>query len=266
MTSSVDQIQKIRFIGVHRGVYFTPRPVISFIVNSVNTFLKADFGKTNGFADDNVTVLDPAAGTGIFLWLVYLLTLGELKAKGLSGLITPKITNHILKDFYGFEILITPYIFAHLKLSTILTHWFYTFRDVDRTQVYLTNTLEPSESHGLIHFMRELNEESKVANEVKQKKKILAIISNPPYSGTSYNKGKWIQNLLKVGHETEDGRKDQGYFKVDGKPLGEKNPKWLQDDYVKFVRFAQWKIDRAGEGTVGFITNHAYLDNPTFRA
>jgi hypothetical protein len=249
----------------HLGVYYTPRPVISFIVNSVNTFLKVDFGITNGFADDNVTVLDPAAGTGTFLWLVYLLTLGELKAKGLSGLIRSKIANHILKDFYGFEILITPYIFAHLKLATILTQWFYTFKDTDRTQVYLTNTLEPSESHGLIPFMRELNEESKVANEVKQNKKILAIVSNPPYSGTSYNKGRWIQNLLKVGYETEDGRKDQGYFKVDGKPLGEKNPKWLQDDYVKFIRFAQWKIDHAGEGTVGFITNHAYIDNPTFR-
>ncbi len=249
----------------HLGVYYTPRPVINYIVNSVNTILKKDFDKNSGYADDTVTVLDPAAGTGTFLWLVYLRTLNELKDSGLSGLIKSKVSSHILRDFYGFEILITPYIFAHLKLSTILSQWHYSFKDNDRIPIYLTNTLEPSETHGLIPFMRELNEESENANKVKQEKKILAIVSNPPYSGTSYNKGKWIQNLLKVGYKAEDGRKDQGYFFVDGKPLGEKNPKWLQDDYVKFVRFAQWKIDVAGEGVVGFITNHAYLDNPTFR-
>lgn len=249
----------------HLGVYFTPRPVVSFIVNSVDIILRNEFGKANGFADDEVTVLDPAVGTGTFLWMVYLISLVTLKNKGLSGLISKKIENHLLKDFFGFEILITPYIFSHLKLSSTLSQWHYQLKDKDRVEVFLTNTLEPSESHGLIPFMRELNEESKVASEIKQKKKILAIVSNPPYSGTSFNKSKWIQDLLKVGYTSSDGRKDLGYFSIDGKPLAEKNPKWLQDDYVKFIRFAQWKIDTSGDGVIGFITNHAYLDNPTFR-
>jgi predicted helicase len=249
----------------HLGVYYTPRPVVSFIVNSINLILEKDFHKLNGFADDDVTVLDPAVGTGTFLWLVYTLTLVRLKDRGLSGLIKQKIEHHILRDFYGLEILITPYIIAHLKLSLALKKWFYELKDNDRIQVYLANTLEPSESHGLIPFLRELNEESKTANELKLKKKILVITSNPPYRGMSVNKGPWIENLLKKGYTNENGTKDDGYYQVDGKSLEERNPKWLQDDYVKFIRFAQWKIDRAGEGIVGFITNHNYLDNSTFR-
>jgi len=249
----------------HLGVYYTPRPVVSFIVNSINTILKKDFNKLNGFADDDVTVLDPAVGTGTFLWLIYTLTLVELKNKGLGGLISKKIQNHILRDFYGIEILITPYIIAHLKLSLALKKWFYELKDNDRNQVYLANTLEPFESHGLIPFMREINEESKTANELKLRKKILVITANPPYRGMSANKGQWIQGLLKKGYTLADGRKDNGYYQVDGQPIGERNPKWLQDDYVKFIRFAQWKIDTAGEGIIGFITNHNYLDNPTFR-
>ena len=90
-------------------------------------------------------------------------------------------------------------------------------------------------------------------------------MGNPPYAGISANKGKWIDDLLKKGYIRADGSKDDGYYMVDGEPLKEKNPKWLQDDYVKFIRFAQWKIDKNGEGIVGFITNHSYLDNPTFR-
>ena len=98
-----------------------------------------------------------------------------------------------------------------------------------------------------------ISEESHLAGIVKRKRPILVILGNPPYSGHSSNIGEWISREIKV------------YYQVDGKPLGEKNPKWLQDDYVKFIRFAQWKIDQAGEGVLGFITNHSYLDNPTFR-
>jgi hypothetical protein len=249
----------------HLGVYYTPRPVVSFIVNSINLILEKDFERLNGFADDDVTVLDPAVGTGTFLWLIYTLTLVKLKNKGLSGLIKEKIQHHVLRDFYGLEILITPYIIAHLKLSLALKKWFYELKDNDRIQVYLANTLEPSESHGLIPFLREISEESKTANELKLKKKILVITSNPPYRGMSVNKGPWIEDLLKKGYTHEDGTKDNGYYQIDGRSLEERNPKWLQDDYVKFIRFAQWKIDKAGEGIVGFVTNHSYLDNPTFR-
>ena len=249
----------------HLGIYYTPRPVVNFIVKSIEQILKNDFNKLNGFGEDDVTVLDPAVGTGTFLWLVYLRTLVDLKERNLGGLIKTKIENHILKDFYGFEILITPYVIAHLKLTTVINKWFYNFKGNDRIQVYLTNTLEPTEIHGLMPFLRELTEESITANKIKVKKPILVILGNPPYAGISANKGKWIEDLLKEGYTRADGGKDDGYYQVDGKTLEEKNPKWLQDDYVKFIRFAQWKIDKSGEGIIGFITNHSYLDNPTFR-
>jgi type I restriction-modification system DNA methylase subunit len=248
-----------------RGVYYTPRPVVNYIVKSVEWILQKNFGKQLGFADDDVTVLDPATGTGTFLYLAYLRTFDELKVGGLKGLIESKIKSHVLKDFYGLEILITPYIIAHLKLSLLLEKWHYNFEENERAQVYLTNSLEPIEDHGLLPFMREINEERRVAHELVMKKPILAIIGNPPYSGMSANKGTWIINLLKNGYKRGDGSKDDGYYQVDGEPLGEKNPKWIQDDYVKFIRLAQWKIDRSGFGVIGYITNHTYLDNPTFR-
>jgi len=249
----------------HLGVYYTPRPIVNFIVNSINSILKKDFEKSKGFAEDDVNVLDPAIGTGTFFWIAFLLTLKELTDTGLRGLINEKIENHLLKHFYGFEILITPYVISHLKITDLLKRWHYQFKDSDRIQIYLTNTLEPSEFHGLIPFLREITEESRIANQIKMKKPILVVMGNPPYAGMSANKGKWIDELLKKGYTRLDGTKDDGYYKVDGEPLGEKNPKWLQDDYVKFIRFAQWKIDKSGQGVVGFITNHSYLDNPTFR-
>lgn len=250
----------------HLGVYYTPRPVVNFIVNSIHSILKKYFDKPLGFADDSVNVLDPAIGTGTFFWIAFLLTLNELKRQGLKAIISDKIRDHLLKHFYGFEILITPYVISHLKLTDLLQRWHYKFGGDDRIQVYLTNTLNPYETTFIdIPFFREITEESRIANQIKIKKPILIVMGNPPYAGISANKGEWIDKLLKEGYTRADGTKDDGYYKVDGKPLGEKNPKWLQDDYVKFIRFAQWKIDRNGEGIVGFITNHSYLDNPTFR-
>ena len=248
----------------HLGVYYTPRPVVNFIVNSVHSILKQYFDKPLGLADDSVNVLDPAIGTGTFFWIAFLVALGELKNQGLQGIIFDKIRDHLLKHFYGFEILITPYVISHLKLIDLLQRWHYIFRNDDRIQVYLTNTLEPSEVHTLLPFLREITEESRIANQIKLRKPILVVMGNPPYAGLSANKGKWIDDLLKKGYTHADGTKDDGYYKVDGKPLGERKL-WLQDDYVKFIRYAQWKIDKNGEGIVGFITNHSYLDNPTFR-
>ena len=164
----------------HLGVYYTPRPVVNFIVNSVHLVLKKYFDKPLGFADDSVNVLDPAIGTGTFFWIAYLGALGELKNQGLRGIIFEKIRNHLLKHFYGFEILITPYIISHLKLTDLLQRWHYRFRDDDRIQVYLTNTLEPSEVHGLLPFLREITEESRIANQIKLQKPILVVMGNPP--------------------------------------------------------------------------------------
>jgi predicted helicase len=248
----------------HLGVYYTPRPVVNFIVNSVHSILKKHFDKSLGLADDSVNVLDPAIGTGTFFWIIFLVALGELKNQGLRGIIFDKIRNHLLKHFYGFEILITPYVISHLKITDLLQRWHYRFKDDDRIQVYLTNTLEQSEVHDPLLFMREISEESRIANQIKTEKPILVVMGNPPYSGISANKGKWIDDLLKIGYTRVDGSKDDGYYTVDGKSLEERKL-WLQDDYVKFIRYAQWKIDQNGEGVVGFITNHSYLDNPTFR-
>ncbi len=108
--------------------------------------------------------------------------------------------------------------------------------------------------------LESLSEESHQAGKIKRNDPILVILGNPPYSGHSATKNDWTEKLLK---EDVDGA--QSYYKVDGEPLGERNPKWLQDDYVKFLRFSQWKIHKAGHGIVGMITNHSYLDNPTFR-
>jgi predicted helicase len=108
--------------------------------------------------------------------------------------------------------------------------------------------------------LESLSEESQEAGRVKKSEPILVIMGNPPYSGHSATQNAWTEKLLK---ENLDGA--QSYYQIDGKPLGEKNPKWLQDDYVKFLRFSQWKIHKAKEGIVGMITNHSYLDNPTFR-
>jgi len=160
----------------------------------------------------------------------------------------------VLRDFYAFELMMAPYAIGHLRMGTLLTELGYTMSTDDRFKLYLTNTLEDTVVQpGQFGSMSGLAEESLAAGVVKRRQPVLAIMGNPPYSGTSSNKGAWISALI------------NDYKQVDGKPLGEKNPKWLQDDYVKFIRFAQWKIDQAGEGVLGFITNHGYLDNPTFR-
>lgn len=139
-------------------------------------------------------------------------------------------------------------------MSFFLEELGYRLSDDERFQFYLTNALEIEElEQTRLPGMVSLAQESQLAGEVKNRRPILVIMGNLPYSGHSSNRGEWILKLL------------EDYKQVDGKPLGEKNPKWLQDDYVKFLRFAQWKIEQAGEGVVGMITNHSYLDNPTFR-
>jgi predicted helicase len=154
-----------------------------------------------------------------------------------------------------------PYAIGHMKISLLLESLGYQMRDDERFNLYLTNALEMEEIQQIaIPGVSCLSEESRLAGQVKKDQSILVIMGNPPYSGSSKNSNDWTEKLLK-----EDINGAQSYYKVDGKPLGERNPKWIQDDYVKFLRFAQWKIQRAGKGVVAMITNHAYLDNPTFR-
>ncbi|MBI4377754.1 MAG: N-6 DNA methylase [Nitrospinae bacterium] len=237
-----------------RGVYYTPEPVVSYIVRSLHNILKDDFNRKDGFVSKSVTVLDPAAGTLTFLAEASKLSVDEFIYKYGEGGKEKFIKEHILKNFYAFELIMAPYAVGHLKMSFLLEELGYRLHDDDRFKLYLTNTLEMEELAGTqIPLISSLSEESHLAEKVKKEQPILVILGNPPYSGHSTNIGDWIKKEIKA------------YYKVDGKPLGEKNPKWLQDDYVKFIRFAQWKIDKTGEGVLGFITNHSYLDNPTFR-
>jgi hypothetical protein len=237
-----------------RGVYYTPEPVVSYIVRSLHGLLKTGFKRPDGLASDGVTLLDPAAGTMTFVARAAQEAVGEFQAKYGGGGRKDFIRRHILKNFYAFELMMAPYAVGHLKMSFFLEELGHRLADDERVPFYLTNTLDMAEleqSH--LPGFSALAEESRLAGNIKKQTPILVILGNPPYSYYSSNRSTWITRLI------------DGYKQVDGKPLGEKNPRGLQDDYVKFLRFAQWKIDQAGRGVVGMITNHGYLDNPTFR-
>jgi len=234
-----------------RGVYYTPEPVVSYIVRSIDHLLKTRFGKPQGLADDNTLILDPATGTATFLYMV----INEIHQSfaGQEGMWNDYVAGKLLKRIFGFELLMAPYAVAHLKLGLLLQETGYKFQSDQRLGIYLTNTLEEAIQRAETLFARWISEEANAAADIKKEKPIMVVLGNPPYSGHSANKGEWARQLV------------ERYKTVDGKPLGEKNPKWLQDDYVKFLAFGQWRIERTGQGVLGFITNHSYLDNPTFR-
>jgi predicted helicase len=235
--------------------------VVKYIVRSVHYLLKEKFDLRDGLADPKVTVLDPAAGTLTFPAEAIKLAVAEYVEKYGEGGKKGFIRDQILKNYYAFELMMAPYAIGHMKISILLESLGYKLQADDRFQLYLTNTLEMEEIDQIgFPGLHSLSEESQLAGRVKKEEPILVIMGNPPYSGISSNTNEWTEKLLKTDL---DGT--QSYYKVDGKPLGERNPKWLQDDYVKFLRFAQWKIEKAGKGIVAMITNHSYLDNPTFR-
>jgi len=240
-----DNIRKLR------GVYYTPEPVVSYIVRSIDYLLKTRFNKPQGLADDNTLILDPATGTATFLYNV----INEIHQSfaGQEGMWNDYVAEKLLKRLFGFELLMAPYAVAHLKLGLLLQETGYKFHSDERLGIYLTNTLDEAVKHSETLFAQWISEEANAAAEIKKNKKIMVVLGNPPYSGSSANKGEWIRQLIET------------YKTVDGKPLGEKNPKMLQDDYVKFIRFGQWRIEKTGQGILGFITNHGYIDNITFR-
>ncbi len=237
-----------------RGVYYTPEPVVDYIVRSLHNILKSDFDKPDGLASKGVTLLDPAAGTMTFIAHAAKQAVSEFEEKYGKGGRGDFIRQHVLKNFYAFELMMAPYAVGHLKMSFLLEELGHKLTDAERVPFYLTNTLDNEElEQSRLPGFSALAEESRLAGVVKKQTPLLVILGNPPYSGHSTNTGDWIRGLIDT------------YKVVDGKPLGERNPKWLQDDYVKFLRFAQWKIEQAGRGVVGMITNHGYLENPTFR-
>ena len=284
-----------------RGVYYTPEPVVSYIVRSVDHLLKTPFALRDGLGDTSkvrvantdpslkvkggtemrktmethrVLLLDPACGTATFAYSVIDLIRGRFMQQGNAGLWSSYVRDHLLPRLFGFELLVAPYAVAHFKLGLQLAGrdlppeqriaWAYDFASNERLGIYLTNTLEgPHEFTGLPLFTQFVAEETNAANRVKRDLPIMVVLGNPPYSGHSANKGTWINDLLR-GKEA-DGRPTANYFMVDGQPLGEKNPKWLNNDYVKFIRFAQWRIEQSGAGILAFISDNGYLDNTTFR-
>lgn len=277
-----------------RGVYYTPEPVVSYIVRSLHQLLKREFGQLDGLASEGVTLLDPAAGTMTFIAHAAREAVREFESKYGRGAREEFIRRQILPNFNSFELMMAPYAVGHLKISFFLEELGHRLADDERVRFYLTNTLDMEElAQSRLPGLSSLAEESHHAIEVKKQTPILVILGNPPYSGQSANRSeeeivipkgrdyvsgwkpdpkggavpvkKTARREFVTSQPTFIGRLVRDYFFVDGKPLGEKNPKWLHNDYVKFLRFAQWKIEQAGHGLVGMITDNGYLDNPTFR-
>ena len=273
-----------------RGVYYTPEPVVRYIVRSVDHLLKEKFGRTKGLADENTLILDPATGTATFLYFVVQQIYEKFARQ--RGAWDSYVERHLLNRVFGFELLIAPYAIAHLKLGMQLAELGYKFRSDQRLGIYLTNTLEEAAKRSEQLMTGWIADEANAAAEIKRDREIMVVLGNPPYSGHSANRS-WVETPIVKGQQyvgdfgleqgrvteikrtaakngvvevpTFIGRLIQDYFVVDGAWLDERNPKWLQNDYVKFIRFAQWRVDRTGEGIVAFITSNSYLDSPTFR-
>lgn len=265
------------------GVWYTPLPVVRFIVRAVDDILRSDFNLPKGLADDSkikcdvvndqyehgkrrggkptmqrlyhrVQILDPATGTGTFLAETIRCIYSYFT--GMEGAWPSYVEEHLIPRLNGFEILMASYAIAHLKLDMQLQETGYKPTNTNgRLRIYLTNSLEdPHPDTGSL-WTTWLSDEANAANEVKRDRPVMIMMGNPPYSGESSNKGEWILRLLD-DYKKEPGGKEK---------LKEKNPKWLNDDYVKFMRLAQDYIMRNGEGILAFINPHGYLDNPTFR-
>jgi type I restriction-modification system DNA methylase subunit len=264
-----------------RGVWYTPEPVVNFIVRAVDDVLKSEFGLADGLADTSkvtidwdtgetkngkavttkkevhrVQILDPAAGTGTFLAEVIKQIAPKVKDVA-EGQWSSYVEKELIPRLHGFELLMASYAMCHMKLDMMLTEMGYKpTANPPRMGVYLTNSLEEGDREIQdLFWAKHISEEAKHANAIKRDMPIMCVIGNPPYSGESANKGDWIMGLMEA-YKKEPGGKEK---------LKERNPKWINDDYVKFIRFAEHLIEKNGEGVLGFITNHGYLDNPTFR-
>lgn len=264
-----------------RGVWYTPAPVVNFIVRAVDDILKSDFDLPHGLADtsktkikvnlqatdkrytDNiktvekevhkVQILDPATGTGTFLAEVVKHI--HKNFAGQQGIWSNYVETHLLPRLNGFELLMASYAMAHLQMDLLLTETGYKPTKDQRLRVYLTNSLEESHPDTGTLFANWLSAEANEANHIKRDSPVMCIIGNPPYSGESANKGEWIMKLME-DYKKEPGAKEK---------LKERNPKWINDDYVKFLRYGQHFIEKNGSGILAFINPHGFLDNPTFR-
>jgi predicted helicase len=241
-----------------RGVYATPPALTRFVVRSVDTLLQNLLG-TRGLADPTLCLLDPAAGPMNFVLEAYRRALAQHRRRhGREGL-RLLLRDHLIPHFRGIEILPGPWAEGQGAVRHFATR-FEAEPLRPRVPLFLADALaSPGESQpgGFLGL-------EALTVERLREERFAVILGNPPFRGHSANPGVWIADLLR-GYALPDGRTERGYFQVDGRPLGERNLKWLQDDYVKFLRLGQCMIDRAGQGIVAFVLNHNCLDAPTFR-
>ena len=260
-----------------RGVWYTPAPVVNFIVRAVDDILKTEFGLAQGLADTSKTtieveatgtaitkgkakgkritetkevhkvqILDPATGTGTFLAEVVKHI--HQKFAGQQGIWSNYVESHLLPRLNGFELLMASYAMAHLQLDLLLTDTGYKPKQAQRLRVYLTNSLEESHPDTGTLFANWLSSEANEANHIKRDTPVMCILGNPPYSVSSTNKGEWIQNLI------ADYKKDLNERKIN-----------LDDDYIKFIRYGQYFIEKNGEGVLAYISNNSFIDGITHR-
>ena len=271
-----------------RGVYYTPEPVVTFIVQAVNDILDKDFDINFGLGNRRVTILDPATGTGTFLYEVIKQVYRNFERYGVNKWNELLRESQLLSRLYGFELLMTPYTIAHLKLALLLESIGYKFEPEERLNIYLTNALEEGIKESDLIVAKFLSDESNQAADIKTDVPIIVVLGNPPYSVSSQNAskrkrvinedtryladikynglewekvyktgkaGKTITELTHIGELLE-------MYKGRARLEEEKNIQPLDDDYIKFIRFAQYQIQKTptGYGIVGFITNHSYLN------
>lgn len=265
-----------------RGVWYTPAPVVDFMVRSVDDILKTDFDLKDGLADTSKTtikvqtdqpdrrtksgyveidkdvhkvqVLDPATGTGTFLAEVIKFIYNK-KFTAMQGAWSGYVEEHLIPRLNGFELLMASYSMAHLKLDMLLSETGYQAKKNPRFNIFLTNSLEEYHPDTGTLFSSWLSTEANEANTVKRDTPVMVVMGNPPYSGESANKGQWIMDLMEDYKKEPEGKEK----------LKERNPKWINDDYVKFLRYGQHFIEKNGEGVLAYINPHGFLDNPTFR-
>ena len=233
-----------------RGVYYTPIPVVSYIVRSIDYLLKNRFDRPQGLADEKTYILDPATGTGTFLYAVVNEIYDSMVKQGQSGKwdgAEGYVAQHLLPRVFGFELLMAPYVVAHLKLGMILKETGYQSQSKERLGVYLTNTLEQAEKATQIHLGQYIVKEAKEAGEIKKQKPIMVVLGNPPYSKSIFE-GEWIMALLDRYKEGLDEKKTD-----------------LNREEWKFIRFAEWRIEKTGSGIVGFVINNSFLDGISTR-
>ncbi|MCX6248537.1 MAG: N-6 DNA methylase [Bacteroidetes bacterium] len=261
-----------------RGVWYTPEPVVNFIVRAVDDILKTEFGLENGLADTSKTkvkvkipthdyrmkvdgqkgyteveqevhkvqILDPAAGTGTFL--AEIIKHIYKNFEGQQGIWNTYVDEHLIPRLNGFELLMASYAMAHLKLDLLLTETGYKPQKDQRLRVYLTNSLEEYHPDTGTLFAGWLSTEANEANHIKRDTPVMVVLGNPPYSVSSSNKSEWIQNLI------SDYKQNLNERKIN-----------LDDDYIKFIRFGQHFIDKNGEGVLAYISNNSFIDGNTHR-